>query len=69
MAFEGVLEGSYLSPRPAEALVSVPEVRAVEGLGLEGDRYFLRDGTYSEKHAPVFAPCLRPSLGLQMSRD
>ena len=28
-------------------LVSVPEVRAVEGQGLEGDRYFTKAGTYS----------------------
>lgn len=31
---------------------TVPEVRAVAGRGLEGDRYFLETGTYSHKPGP-----------------
>lgn len=46
--FEGTLVAIHLSPKKAEPLVQVPEARAVEGLGLEGDRYFLREGTYSK---------------------
>jgi len=33
-------------------MVSVEQVRAVAGQGLEGDRYFNRTGTYSKKSAP-----------------
>ena len=29
---------------------NVERVRAVAGMGLEGDRYYLRTGTYSKKH-------------------
>jgi MOSC domain-containing protein YiiM len=32
---------------------ALTEVRAVAGQGLEGDRYFLRTGTYSPKHEPA----------------
>jgi MOSC domain-containing protein YiiM len=32
---------------------AINEVRAVTGKGLEGDRYFLRTGTYSPKHEPA----------------
>lgn len=31
-------------------LTSLQEVNAVAGLGLEGDRYYTRTGTYSDKH-------------------
>jgi MOSC domain-containing protein YiiM len=36
-----------IAPMATEKLVSVPEVRAVAGEGLEGDRYFTKTGTYS----------------------
>jgi len=41
-----------ITPEGAAALASVEKVNAVAGLGLEGDRYFLRKGTYSKKHKP-----------------
>ena len=34
----------------AEPLTTLQQVRAFEGLGLEGDRYYKRTGTYSNKH-------------------
>ncbi len=34
----------------AEPLTTLPQVRAIKGLGLEGDRYYKRTGTYSNKH-------------------
>ena len=34
----------------AEPLTTLQQVRAIEGLGLEGDRYYKRTGTYSNKH-------------------
>jgi MOSC domain-containing protein YiiM len=39
-----------IAPDGGTALVSVEQVKAVAGQGLEGDRYFLRKGTYSKKH-------------------
>jgi MOSC domain-containing protein YiiM len=39
-----------IAPEAETALVSVEQVKAVAGQGLEGDRYFLRTGTYSKKH-------------------
>jgi MOSC domain-containing protein YiiM len=38
-----------ISPKAGEKLVSVQEVRAVAGEGLEGDRYFKKVGTYSSR--------------------
>ena len=38
-----------IAPTAGERLVSVPEARAVAGEGLEGDRYFKKVGTYSDK--------------------
>ncbi len=46
--------GTVLSIQIAEhgtqALRPVDRVRAVQGMGLEGDRYYNRTGTYSDKH-------------------
>jgi len=36
-----------IAPAAAEQLISVNEVRAIAGEGLEGDRYFKKIGTYS----------------------
>ena len=47
-----MIDGSVLSIHIAEAaegkMISVGEVRAVPGKGLEGDRYFLQAGTFSK---------------------
>ncbi|MBI4570611.1 MAG: MOSC domain-containing protein [Chloroflexi bacterium] len=37
-----------ITPKGGEPTVSVQEVRAVAGRGLEGDRYFTNEGTFSE---------------------
>ncbi|NOY99712.1 MAG: MOSC domain-containing protein [Chloroflexi bacterium] len=39
-----------ITPEGAGNLHPVDNVRAVAGMGLEGDRYFYRTGTYSKKH-------------------
>jgi MOSC domain-containing protein YiiM len=39
-----------ITPEASAALTSVEQVNAVAGQGLEGDRYFLKTGTYSKKH-------------------
>jgi MOSC domain-containing protein YiiM len=44
--FEGTVVSINISPRAEAPMVSVEEARAVPGFGLEGDRYFLRQGTF-----------------------
>jgi hypothetical protein len=39
-----------IAPQSESLPQSVDQVRAVAGMGLEGDRYYLRTGTYSKKH-------------------
>ncbi len=39
-----------ISPRAGAHLKPLEQVRAVQGMGLEGDRYYSRTGTYSNKH-------------------
>jgi MOSC domain-containing protein YiiM len=38
-----------IAPMATEKLVSMPEANAVAGQGLEGDRYFKKRGTFSNK--------------------
>ena len=46
----GEVVSIQIAPNASEVLENIKEVRAVEGKGLEGDRYFNRNGTYSNKH-------------------
>ena len=46
----GVVEAIYVGP--SAGLSPVERVRAVAGRGLEGDRYFKGDGTFSEPRKP-----------------
>ncbi|HEX9286924.1 MAG TPA: MOSC domain-containing protein [Thermoanaerobaculia bacterium] len=41
----------HVAPAAAAPMTSVDSVRAVAGRGLEGDRYFLRTGTFSRTEA------------------
>ncbi len=50
--FEGTVDSIYIAPVASEPTVSVEQARAVPGKGLEGDRYFNREGTYSDRHGP-----------------
>ena len=50
--FEGTVDSIHIAPAAAKPTVSVGEVRAVPGKGLEGDRYFKGEGTYSDRHGP-----------------
>jgi MOSC domain-containing protein YiiM len=45
----GVVAGLFVGPRRKELMISVPEVRAIAGCGLEGDRYCREAGTFSRK--------------------
>ena len=47
--FEGEVVSIHIAPAAAKPTVSVDEVRAVPGKGLEGDRYFKGEGTYSRQ--------------------
>src|SRR5438132_5096962 len=44
--FEGTVVSINIAPRAEAPIESVAEARAVPGKGLEGDRYFLRQGTF-----------------------
>lgn len=50
--FQGKLIGIYITPHKGADLQSIDRVEAVAGRGLTGDRYFLKDGTYSAKGGP-----------------
>jgi MOSC domain-containing protein YiiM len=48
----GVVEAIYVGPRREALPASVDRVEAVPGKGLEGDRYFKKDGTFYEDTKP-----------------
>ena len=50
--FEGTVDSIHIAPVASEPTVSLEEAHAVPGKGLEGDRYFNREGTYSDRHGP-----------------
>jgi MOSC domain-containing protein YiiM len=47
--WSGRVEGIFIAPTGGEPMRSVAEVLAVAGEGLEGDRYFSRVGTWSDR--------------------
>ena len=49
MSWQGTVEGIYIADDAAQPLVPVDKIKAVVGLGLEGDRYFHKRGTFSHK--------------------
>ena len=50
--FQGEVISIHIAPEEGERVVEVHEVQAVAGKGLEGDRYFLRSGTFARKWDP-----------------
>jgi MOSC domain-containing protein YiiM len=52
VSWQGKVEAIYIASNGAEPLVAVDEIKAVVGLGLEGDRYFHKRGTFSKKPMP-----------------
>ena len=48
----GRLEGIYVAPSATAPMQAVERVRAVVGRGLQGDRYFSEQGTYSPNEGP-----------------
>ncbi|MGQ0797636.1 MAG: MOSC domain-containing protein [Methanobacteriota archaeon] len=49
---EGIVDSIHIASNREGPMVSVPEVRAVAGRGLEGDRYYRHEGTYSSRPGP-----------------
>src|SRR6476619_1204022 len=47
VGWRGVVHSIHLAPAAAAPTTTVAEARAVEGRGLEGDRYFRGTGTFS----------------------
>jgi MOSC domain-containing protein YiiM len=52
VSFQGTVEAIYLSSEAGAPLHAVDKVALVQGLGVEGDRYFLRKGSFSKKPRP-----------------
>jgi MOSC domain-containing protein YiiM len=50
--FRGEVVSIHIAPDEGESVVAVPRVRAVEGRGLEGDRYFVKSGKMSRRDDP-----------------
>ncbi|PCI37406.1 MAG: sulfurase [Elusimicrobia bacterium] len=50
--FKGELVAIYISPKAAADMQAVETVQAVPGFGLKGDRYFLKQGTFTKKKDP-----------------
>ncbi len=46
----GTILSIQIAPNASERLTSLQQINAVAGMGLEGDRYYTRSGTYSNKH-------------------
>jgi MOSC domain-containing protein YiiM len=44
----GTVLSIFFAPSAAETMISVAEIHAIAGKGLEGDRYFRKLGTYSK---------------------
>ena len=50
--FTGRLVAIYTTPEAGKPLTASSEIRAIEGAGLEGDRYAEHAGTYSNRPGP-----------------
>jgi MOSC domain-containing protein YiiM len=50
--FHGEVVGIFMAGRKGDALQAVDRADAVAGRGLAGDRYFLKEGTFSGKDGP-----------------
>jgi MOSC domain-containing protein YiiM len=46
--FQGTVVAIGIARKASETMESLPEVRAIAGRGLEGDRYFNKEGSFSD---------------------
>ncbi len=49
---KGIVRSLHTCGNAGDAMESLPEVEAIQGQGLAGDRYLHRRGTYSKTHGP-----------------
>src|SRR5213594_5085435 len=69
-SWTGEVVSIHLADRAEARVRSVDHVRAVPGKGLEGDRYFLESGTYSDRPGPGREVTLIESEAIEaMARD
>src|SRR5688572_15293649 len=67
---EGKLAGIYVSAKPRQPMQELEEARLIPGRGVEGDRYFARQGTFFKAPAPDREVTLIESEAIQaMARD
>lgn len=52
MAWDGILEHIHVTARARAPMQPLAEARLIAGQGIEGDRYLLGTGTYSQKPEP-----------------
>jgi len=50
MSWQGVLLHLHVAPAASAPMRALAEARLVPGVGIEGDRYATRTGTYSDRH-------------------
>jgi MOSC domain-containing protein YiiM len=52
MAWDGTLEDIHIAPKARAPMKPLAEASLIAGRGIEGDRYLLGTGTYSQKPEP-----------------
>jgi len=66
----GVVVSIHIAPVAKAPTVSISEVRAVPGKGLEGDRYFNLTGSFCDKPGPAYEVTLIESEAVEaLKRD
>ena len=50
MSWKGVLLHLHVAPAASAPMRALTEARLLPGIGIEGDRYATRTGTYSDRH-------------------
>ncbi len=65
----GTVLSIQIAPAANAQLQNLEQVQVVEGLGLEGDRYYNRAGTYSDKHDESREATFIESEALDALRD
>src|SRR2546430_17228376 len=68
--WHGEVVSIHLAPKAEDPMKSVKAIRAIQGKGLEGDRYFRASGTYSDRPGPGREITLIESQAIEaMARD
>src|SRR2546428_10579122 len=68
--WHGEVVSIHLAPKAEDPMKSVKAIRAIQGKGLEGDRYFRAEGTYSDRPGPAREITLIESEAIEaLARD